>query len=314
MSVTDCCLSSMAISRDSFLPCFILTIPLLNLPFWLPYCFDWCWSLSWWPNSSQGSAGGVLKSSSNSRFRSLNRNILQAAHFSWEKLGVGVLADTESRQFTVGPNVIEVLGSQYCWYSSSGGGCSQETSKEIFRLANMDGWCTCCMKLGGEEVPSGETGAQAIVNNMLKSTSWKIISMTGHKLLAPSPGSFQLVPVEIAPEGFWSSWGHTLMWPWKYMQPSCSSTTISVTDEVSAAWWWMESLYISWIFQVTQLLFVQVQIESSGIMCTQFVIDVMTGFGEDWGVQKCHSLLPYFFPSPVQQQDHFLLLNANMEG
>lgn len=61
------------------------------------------------------------------------------------------------------------------------------------------------MKSGGKEVPSGGTGAQTALNNMLKSTSWKIISITGHKLLAPSPGSFQLVPAETAPKGFWNS-------------------------------------------------------------------------------------------------------------
>lgn len=166
----------MAISRDSLVPCFVLTIPFLNLPFQLPYCFDWCWSLSgdgvaYPPNCSQGGAGGVLKSSSNSRFRLLNCNVLQSAPFWWEKLGVGGLAGIESRQCTMGPNIIEVLGSQYCWYSYSGGRCSQETSKEIIHLANINGWCTCCMRSGGEEVPSGGTGAQTLVNNMLKSTS-----------------------------------------------------------------------------------------------------------------------------------------------
>lgn len=240
-SVAHCCLSYMAISRDSLVLCFILTIPFLQLPFQLPYCFDWCWSLSgdrvpYPPNSSQGGAEGVLKFSSNSRLRLLNRNILQAVYFWWEKLGVGVLADIESRQCTVGPNSIEVLGSQYCWYSSSGGSYSQKTSKEIICLTKLGQRCICCMKSGGGEVPSGGTGAQTILSNMLKSTSWKIVSMAGHKLIAPSPGSFQLVPVETAPEGFWSSWGHTLMWPWKYMQPSCSGTRISVTDKVSATW------------------------------------------------------------------------------
>lgn len=171
------------------MPCFILTIPFLHLPFQLPYCFDWCWSLSgdrvpYPPNSSRGGAGGVLKFSSNYTFRSLNCNILQAAHFWWEKLGVGVLAGIESRQCTVGPNIIGVLGSQYCWYSSSGGGYSQENSKEITHLLKLDQWCTCCMKSGGEMVQSGGTGAWTRISSMLKSTSWKIISRTGHKLLA----------------------------------------------------------------------------------------------------------------------------------
>lgn len=73
---------------------FLLSLSSIFL-FRLPCCFDWCWSLRGdrlaYPMSSQGGAGGVLKFSSNSRFRLLNPNILQAANFWWEKVWVGVL-------------------------------------------------------------------------------------------------------------------------------------------------------------------------------------------------------------------------------
>lgn len=137
----------------------------------------------------------------------------------------------------------------------AGGSYSQMTSKEIICLANIQRWCTCCTKSGGAEVPSGGTGAQTILPNTLKSTSWKIVSRPRYLFLVPSPGSYLLPPVGNAPEEFWSSWGYIPMWPWKYMQPSCSSTWISVTGKVSGTWQWMESLYVSWIFQVSQLLF-----------------------------------------------------------
>lgn len=91
---------------------FCLVLFLLSLSsiflFQLPYCFDWCWSLSgdefaYPPSSSWGGAGGVLKFSSNSSSRSLNHNLPQAAHFWWEKLGAGV------------PTSLK------CWYHSTAG-------------------------------------------------------------------------------------------------------------------------------------------------------------------------------------------------
>lgn len=155
------------------------------------------------------------------------------------------------------------------------------TSQEIICLTNIQEWYTCCMKSGGAEVPSGGTGAQTVLLNMLKSTSWKIVSMPRRQLVAPLPGSCLLPPVGNAPQGFWSSWEHIPMWLWKYTQPSCLSTTISVTGEVSGTWQWMELTYISWISQVIHLVFglVLVWIESAGITLSQwcFVTVVMTG-------------------------------------
>jgi len=104
-----------------------------------------------------------------------------------------------------------------CWDHSTpatfdaGGRYSQMTSKEIICLANIQRWCTYCTKSGGAEVPSGGTGAQTILPNMLKSTSWKIVSRPCHQFLVPSLGSYLLPPVENAPKEFRISCGYTPM-------------------------------------------------------------------------------------------------------